>query len=343
MPTKKPLSLRDFTKKIPKAELHLHIEWTFEPSLMFKIAKRNWIKLKYKSVEALKKAYNFSNLQDFLDIYYQWASVLINEKDFYDLTMAYFKKVSTQWLLHTEIFFDPQTHTERWIEFKVVIWWLKKAMIDAKKKFKITSKLILCFLRHLDEKSAIKTLEQALPYKKYITAIWLDSSEKGNPPSKFKKVFEMARKVWFLTVAHAWEEWPAKYIREAIDLLKVSRIDHWNRCLEDKKLVDEIVKKKLPLTVCPLSNYKLKVIEDIEKHPLKIMMGKWLIVTINSDDPAYFGGYINENYLAMQKHLKLTKKEIYTLADNSIKASFLDAKTKKTYREQVKKFYEKNK
>lgn len=339
---KKTVSIKDFIKKIPKSELHLHIEWSFEPSLMLKIANRNWIKLKYKSVEELKKAYNFNNLQEFLDIYYQWACVLIKEKDFYDLTFAYFKKIAKQNVIHAEIFFDPQTHTERWIEFEVVIWWITRAMRDAKKKLWITSKLILSFLRHLDQKSAIKTLEQALPYKKLIVAVWLDSSELWNPPSKFQKVFEMAKKEWFLTVAHAWEEWPTKYIWETINLLKVSRIDHGNRCLEDEKLVDEIVKRKLPLTVCPLSNYKLKVVKDLEKHPLKIMMVKWLLVTINSDDPAYFGGYINENYLAMQKYLDLTKKHIYKLAENSFKASFIDTRTKKKYLEKLKKYYEVN-
>ena len=336
-------SMKEFIKKIPKAELHLHIEWTFEPELMFKIAKRNGIKLKYKSVDQLKKAYNFSNLQDFLDIYYQWASVLIKEKDFYDLTFAYFKKVAKQWLIHAEIFFDPQTHTDRWIELKTVIMWISKAMKDAKKKLWISSKLIMSFLRHLDQKFAIKTLQQALPYKKFITAVWLDSSEKWNPPSKFKKVFAMAKKEWFLTVAHAWEEWPTKYIWEAINLLKVSRIDHWNRCLEDPKLVNEIVKRKLPLTVCPLSNYKLKVVKNIENHPLKIMMEKWLLVTINSDDPAYFWWYILENYLAMQKYLNLTKKDVYLLAKNWLQASFLDMKTKKKYLEKLKKYYDKNK
>ena len=280
-------TLKNFIKTIPKAELHLHIEGTFEPELMFKIAKRNNLKIKYKSVEELKKAYNFNNLQEFLDIYYEGAKVLIEEQDFYDMTWAYLKKVHLQNVTHTEIFFDPQTHTDRKIKFGTVIEGIHKALEDGQKKLGITSKLIMCFLRHLDEETAVKTLKEALNYKDWITAVGLDSSEVGNPPSKFQNVFEQARNEGFLTVAHAGEEGPAEYIWEALNLLKVSRIDHGNHCLDDEKLVKELVNRKIPLTVCPLSNLKLKVVKDLKNHPLKAMLDKGLLVTINSDDPAY--------------------------------------------------------
>jgi len=321
-------SLENFIQGIPKAELHLHIEGTFEPEHMFKIAKRNNIKTKYKSVKQLKKAYNFSNLQDFLDIYYESANVLTTEEDFYDLTYNYLKKASSQNVLHSEIFFDPQTHTSRGIAFSTVIEGIYQALNDGEKNLGVSSKLIMCFLRHLDEDSALETLEEAMDYKKYISAVGLDSSELGHPPSKFEKVFKKARNAGFLTVAHAGEEGPAEYIREAIEILKISRIDHGNRSLDDESLVKEIVKKKLPLTLCPLSNLKLKVVKDLSKYPLKEMMQKGLIVTINSDDPAYFGGYVNENYQALAKNLDLSKEEICQLAKNSFKASFL-SKNKK--------------
>lgn len=333
------MNLEEFIKGIPKAELHLHIEGTFEPELMFKIAKRNNIKIKYKSVDDLKKAYNFKNLQDFLDIYYEGASVLIQEEDFYDMTWAYLQKVHSQNLIHTEIFFDPQTHTDRGIKFSIIINGIDRALKDARKKFSISSKVIMCFLRHLDENSAIKILDQALDYKNLIYAVGLDSSEIGNPPSKFKKVFERARQSGFLTVAHAGEEGPAEYVWEALNLLKVSRIDHGNHSLDDEKLVSELVKRKIPMTVCPLSNLKLKVIKDLKNHPLKKMMSKGLIVTINSDDPAYFGGYINENYLTIAKALNLSKEDIYTLAKNSFTASFLSIDEKEKIFKKLDEFY----
>jgi adenosine deaminase len=313
-------TLKNFIKTIPKAELHLHIEGTFEPELMFKIAKRNNLKIKYKSVEELKKAYNFNNLQEFLDIYYEGAKVLIEEQDFYDMTWAYLEKVHLQNVTHTEIFFDPQTHTDRKIKFGTVIEGIHKALEDGQKKLGITSKLIMCFLRHLDEETAVKTLKEALNYKDWITAVGLDSSEVGNPPSKFQNVFEQARNEGFLTVAHAGEEGPAEYIWEALNLLKVSRIDHGNHCLDDEKLVKELVNRKIPLTVCPLSNLKLKVVKDLKNHPLKAMLDKGLLVTINSDDPAYFGGYVNENYLAVAEALSLSKEDIEKLAKNSFDA-----------------------
>jgi adenosine deaminase len=332
-------SIEDFIKGIPKAELHLHIEGTFEPELMFKIAQRNNKEIKYKSVEELEEAYNFDNLQDFLDIYYEGAGVLIEEQDFYDMTWAYLEKVHQQNLIHCEIFFDPQTHTDRDIKFSTVIQGIHKALEDAKNKLGISSKLIMCFLRHLDEESAMKTLDEALEYKEWIRAVGLDSSEVGNPPSKFQKVFEKAKKEGFLTVAHAGEEGPAEYIWEALNLLKISRVDHGNHCLDDEKLVKELVEKKIPLTVCPLSNLKLKVIEDLKEHPLRKMMNKGLLVTINSDDPAYFGGYVNDNYLAIAKALNLSKEDIYQLAKNSFTASFLDEKKKEEMIEKVEKYY----
>lgn len=322
------MDIESFIKNIPKAELHLHIEGTFEPELMLEIAKRNGIKTKYKSVEELKDAYAFSDLQEFLDIYYEGAGVLIKEQDFYDMTWAYLEKVHLQNVLHTEIFFDPQTHTDRGVDFGTVVKGIHRALEDAQSKFGMSSKLIMCFLRHLDEEAAMKTLDEALEYKDWIAAVGLDSSEVGNPPSKFQKVFEKAREEGFLTVAHAGEEGPAEYVWEALNLLKVSRVDHGNHSLDDEKLVQELVDRKMPLTVCPLSNLKLKVVDDLKDHPLRDMLKKGLLVTINSDDPAYFGGYVNENFLAITKSLDLTEDEVRQLAINSFKASFLEEKEK---------------
>ena len=332
-----------FIAGIPKAELHLHIEGSFEPELMFEIAKRNNIKIKYNTIEDVKKAYCFNNLQEFLDIYYAGANVLIEEQDFYDLTFANLTKVNEQNLIHTEIFFDPQTHTDRGVEFSTVIEGIQRALEDGRTKLGISSKLIMSFLRHLDEESAIKTLEQAMPYKKWITAVGLDSSEKGNPPSKFKRVFEMSKQEGFLTVAHAGEEGPAEYIWEALNLLDVSRIDHGNRCLEDEVLVQELVKRQMALTLCPLSNLELKVIQELHHHPLNTMINKGLLVTINSDDPAYFGGYMNENYFGIAKALNLSKEDIYKLTKNSFQASFLDEESKKQMIEKVDEYYHANK
>lgn len=335
-------SLEAFIQGIPKAELHLHIEGTFEPELMFEIAKRNKISIKYNSVEELKLAYNFNNLQEFLDIYYEGAAVLINEQDFFDMTWAYLEKVHSQNLIHAEIFFDPQTHTDRGIKFSTVINGIYNALEKAEKEFGISSKLIMCFLRHLDENAAIKTLNEAIPFKKWIFAVGLDSSEFGHPPSKFKNVFEKAISEGFLTVAHAGEEGPAEYVWEALNVLKISRIDHGNRSLDDEKLVDEIVKRKLALTVCPLSNLKLKVVKDLKDHPLRKMLSRDMLVTINSDDPSYFGGYINENYLEIAKTLNLTRKEIVLLAKNSFAASFLDENKKEMLLKLVDKYYFEN-
>lgn len=320
--------MEELIEKSPKAELHLHIEGTFEPELMFRIAGRNGIILKYKSVDELRKAYEFNNLQEFLDIYYTGASLLQTEEDFYDLTMEYLKKAANQNIVHTEIFFDPQTHTSRGVPFAVVINGIHRALKDGEKlRVKdhdrgITSNLIMCFLRHLSEDDAFKTLSEAIPFKDKIIAVGLDSSEVGHPPAKFKNVFEAALKEGFKTVAHAGEEGPAGYVWEAIELLKVSRIDHGNRSISDPALINEIVKREIPLTMCPLSNQKLKVQANLAGHPLKEMMDKGVIVTVNSDDPAYFGGYLNENYLAISKALNLSDAQISRLISNSFKASF---------------------
>lgn len=333
-------SINDFIQGLPKAELHIHIEGSFEPELMFEIAKRNNLKIKYKSVEEIRKAYDFDNLQDFLDIYYAGASVLIEEQDFYDMTWAYLQKIHSQNVLHTEIFFDPQTHTDRGIAFSTVIHGINRALQDGQEKLGISSELIMCFLRHLDEKAAMKTLNEALEYKDLITAVGLDSSEVGNPPSKFQQVFEQAKKEGFQAVAHAGEEGPAKYVWEALDLLEVSRVDHGNHSLDDEKLIQELIKRKMPLTVCPLSNLKLKVVKNLKQHPLKKMLEKGLLATINSDDPAYFGGYINENYIEIAKALNLSKEEITQLAKNSFKASFISEDAKKQMIEKVEEYYQ---
>lgn len=332
------MSIEDFINGIPKAELHVHIEGTFEPELMFEIAKRNNARIKYKSVEEIREAYKFNNLQDFLDIYYKGAVILTEEEDFYDLTMAYLRKAVSQNVLHSEIFFDPQTHTGRGIKFSTVIDGIHKALKDARANLGISTKLIICFLRDLDESAAMKTLEEALAYRERIIAVGLDSAEIGNPPSKFQEVFTRAREAGFLTVAHGGEEGPANYVREALELLKVSRIDHGNHCLDDDKLTEELIRRKIPLTVCPLSNLRLKVVDRMEEHPLRRMMERGLLVTVNSDDPAYFGGYINENYLAITKALNLTEDDIYKLAKNSFEASFLEESIKDTMHARVREY-----
>lgn len=313
----------ELIKKLPKAELHLHIEGSFEPELMFSIAQRNNVPIRFKSVQEVKEAYNFHNLQSFLDIYYEGANVLLKEQDFYDLTMAYLKRCKEDNVVHTEIFFDPQTHTDRGVAFSVVFNGIHKALKDAEKEWGITSQLIMCFLRHLTEESAFKTLQDSLPFKKDILAVGLDSSEVGHPPSKFQRVFEAAMKEGYLTVAHAGEEGPPSYIWEALDLLKVKRIDHGVRSLEDEKLMARLITEKMPLTVCPLSNLKLCVVKDLREHNLKKMLHRGVKVTINSDDPAYFGGYMNQNFLATAEALDLSKEELKTIAANSFEASFL--------------------
>ena len=313
----------ELIKKLPKAELHLHIEGTFEPELMFEIAQRNKKEIRFKSVEEIKEAYNFHNLQSFLDIYYEGAGVLIHERDFYDLTMAYLKRCREDNVVHTEIFFDPQTHTERGVSFETVFKGIHGALKDAQKEWGITSHMIMCFLRHLSEEDAFKTLNDSLPFKKDIIAVGLDSSEVGHPPSKFKRVFEAAMKEGYLTVAHAGEEGPPSYIWEAMDLLKIKRIDHGVRSLEDEKLMERIIKEKMALTVCPLSNLKLCVFKKLSDHNLKKLLDRGVKVTINSDDPAYFGGYMNQNFIETAKALDLSEGDLKTIAANSFEASFL--------------------
>ena len=332
------MKITDYIKKIPKAELHLHIEGTFEPELMFKIAQRNKVEIPYQSVEEVKKAYQFSCLQDFLDIYYAGASVLLYEKDFYDLTMAYFKHCAEENVVHTEIMFDPQTHTKRGVSFETVINGIQKAREDAKEKYGISSLLIMSYLRHLSEEDAFETLEQSLPYKHLIKAVGLDSSEKGNPPSKFQKVFEASIKEGYVPVAHAGEEGPAEYIWEALDLLKIARIDHGNNCLTDEVLIKKLVDEKIALTVCPLSNLELQVVKNLKDHPLKKMLNLGLKATVNSDDPAYFGGYMNANFLQTAEALDLTKEDVKTLVKNSFEYSLLSDDEKQKYLIQVENF-----
>ena len=326
----------DYIKKTPKTELHLHIEGTLEPKHMFELAKRNNIPIPYKNVEEVKSAYNFNNLDTFLNIYYQGSKVLIHEKDFFDLTWAYVLKCKEDNIVHTEIFFDPQTHLDRGISFDVVINGISKALDKASREFGITSKIIMCFLRHLDEESGFKVLNQAIKYKDRIIGVGLDSSELGNPPKKFERLFQKARDEGFLTVAHAGEEGPTEYIWESINLLKVKRIDHGIQCLKDEKLVEELKKTQLPLTVCPLSNIKLCVFDKIENHNLKKMLNKGLRVMVNSDDPAYFGGYLNKNLIEAQLALDLSLEEIKTLIVNSFKSSFLNDDKKKEWIDKIK-------
>lgn len=327
--------VKQLVTKLPKAELHLHIEGTFEPELMFEIAERNKIALKYKSVEELRKAYDFSNLQDFLDIYYAGASVLRKEEDFYDLTWAYLKKAHEDNVVHAEIMFDPQTHTERGIPFDVAINGIHGALQDAEKEFGITSKLIMSFLRHLSEEDAFETYDNYFYHKDKINAVGLDSSEVGNPPSKFARIFERAKMDGLFVTAHAGEEGPAEYVWEALGILKTDRIDHGNRSLDDDKLIERIAKDKIALTVCPLSNLKLKVVNDLKNHPLKKMLDYGLLATVNSDDPAYFGGYINENFIQTAEALNLTDDDILQLVKNSFVGSMLDEEAKKKYLQKV--------
>ena len=327
----------ELIRALPKAELHVHIEGTFEPELMFSIAQRNQIDIPYKSVEEVKQAYNFHNLQSFLDIYYAGANVLIHEQDFYDLAWAYFEKCAEDNVVHTEMFFDPQTHTDRGIAFEVVLNGLQRACDDAKAKLGITSRLIMCFLRHLSEEAAFKTLEQAIPFKDQIIGVGLDSSEVGHPPSKFELVFAKAREEGFLIVAHAGEEGPAEYVWEALDLLKVNRIDHGVRSEEDPKLMARLIAEKMPLTVCPLSNLKLCVVDDMADHNIRRLLQQGVHVTVNSDDPSYFGGYMNDNFIAIAESLDLTADELKTLAINSFEASFISDEEKLKWTNEIKR------
>jgi len=313
----------DFIRRLPKAELHLHIEGSLEPELMFALARRNRIALPFPTVEAVRAAYEFSRLQDFLDIYYQGAGVLVTEEDFHDLAMAYFRRAHADGVVHAEIFFDPQTHTERGVPMGVVVGGLARAQKAAEAEFGLSSKLILCLLRHLDEDAGIATLKQAEPYLDHIVAVGLDSSEVGHPPSKFARAYERAGAMGLKKVAHAGEEGPPEYVWEALDLLKVDRIDHGNRALEDPRLVERLKAEGMTLTVCPLSNLKLCVVDAMTAHPLKHMLDLGLKPTVNSDDPAYFGGYVGQNFDAVAAGVGLSQAEVATLVRNSFTGSFL--------------------
>jgi adenosine deaminase len=317
-------------KRLPKCELHIHIEGSLEPELMFALARRNGVRLKYETVEAVRQAYRFRNLQDFLDIYYQGMSVLITEQDFYDLAFAYLQRAQADNVRHVEMFFDPQGHTSRGIAFATVINGLTRAIADGERQLGVRASLIMCFLRHLDEADAEKTLDAALAFKDKIVGVGLDSSETGNPPSKFKHVFRRARDAGFFLTAHAGEEGPPSYVWEALDVLGVGRIDHGNRSLQDETLVGRLARERMALTVCPLSNLRLRVVEDLKAHPLRRMMDKDLVVTVNSDDPAYFGGYVNDNYRAVTDALSLSSDEIIAIVRNGFTASLMAAADKAT-------------
>jgi adenosine deaminase len=323
--------LEEVIERLPKAELHIHIEGSLEPEQMFEFARRNDLQLSFGSVDDLRRAYEFADLQSFLRLYYQGVRALVNDRDFYDLTWAYLSKAHAQNIRHAEIFFDPQAHTRRGIAFDVVIGGIYHAMLAARQQLGISSKLIMCFLRDQSEEAAMETLRAALPFKEQIIAVGLDSSEAGHPPEKFRRVFDRAREEGFLTVAHAGEEGPPQYIRQALEALKVSRIDHGVRCVEDPALTARLAADRIPLTVCPLSNVKLRIFKSLGQHNLKRLLDRGLCVTVNSDDPAYFGGYLNENFLAVQKALSLELDDIYRLARNSFLASFLSREEKKTF------------
>ena len=323
--------ITEFIKKTPKTELHLHIEGSLEPELMFKLSKRNKVEIPFKNVDEIRSAYNFTNLDSFLKIYYQGSNVLITEEDFFDLTWEYVLRCKQDNIVHTEIFFDPQSHLPRGVGFKTIINGINKALNKARDELNISSKIIMCFLRHLDEESCFDVLKQACDHKDKIIGVGLDSSEKGNPPTKFRRLFEQAIKEGFLTVAHAGEEGPPEYISDSLDILKVKRIDHGVQCLKDEKLVNRLFSEKIPLTVCPLSNVKLCVFDKLENHNLKKMLDKGLRVMVNSDDPAYFGGYLNKNLIETSKALNLDIQDVKILIENSFKSSFLDEDEKKNW------------
>ena len=327
-----------FLRDIPKAELHMHLEGSLEPELMFEMARRNGVTLPYASVEAVRQAYVFGNLQSFLDIYYAGCRVLLCEQDFYDLTWAYLSRAAGQGVRHAEVFFDPQTHTDRGLPFETVITGIRRALLDGQQKLDVSTKLILCFLRHLSADAAMETLDHALLYKDWIVAVGLDSSEVGHPPERFRAVFDRARGGGFLTVAHAGEEGPPDFIWQALDLLKVSRIDHGVRCIEDARLVRRLADEQIPLTVCPLSNVKLGVFRSLAEHNLKKLLDLGLCVTVNSDDPAYLGGYIAENFQATQAELNLSRDDIHRLARNSFQASFLSPGEKRGFIQELDEF-----
>ncbi|MBI3549899.1 MAG: adenosine deaminase [Elusimicrobia bacterium] len=329
-------SLDSLIRRLPKAELHLHIEGTLEPEMLFRLAARNKVPLKFPSVAALRRAYAFKDLQSFLDIYYEGAGVLRTERDFHDLAAAYFRKAARQNVRHAEVFFDPQTHTARGIPMGTVIGGLRRGMQDGE-ALGVSSRLILCFLRHLSEDEALKTLDQAMPFARWITAVGLDSSEKGHPPRKFKRAFARARRAGLRAVAHAGEEGPPAYVWQALDELGVERVDHGVRCTEDKALVRRLAKDRVPLTVCPLSNVKLRVFDTLRDHNLRNMLDAGVCATVNSDDPAYFGGYVLENYLETARALDLSDGELRGLAANSFEASFIPASKRKALQDEIRR------
>lgn len=333
-------TLRTIVQQMPKAELHIHIEGSLEPELIFALAERNGVALAYGSVEELRRAYAFTDLQSFLDIYYAGASVLLEEQDFYDMTMAYLLRAKNDHVRHTEIFFDPQTHTARGVAFSSVINGIHRALQDAQLQWGMSGSLIMCFLRHLSEEDAFVTLEQALPYREKFIGIGLDSSERGHPPEKFARVFARCKELGLHLVAHAGEEGPPAYIQTALDMLHVERIDHGVRCMEDSALTQRLAREKVALTVCPLSNIKLRVFDKMQDHNLLALLEAGLIATVNSDDPAYFGGYINENFIQAFDALPLQRHHAQQLARNSFSAAFLDKKTKQKYLDEVDAFFE---
>ncbi|NYR10651.1 adenosine deaminase [Psychrobacter sp. BI730] len=321
----------ELIKKLPKAELHLHIEGSLEPELMFRLAKKNNVEIPYKDIEDVRSAYNFTNLQTFLDIYYTGANVLLTKDDFYDLTWEYILRCVEDNVIHTEIFFDPQTHTERGVPFEAVITGIKEALADAKAKYGITSCIIMCFLRHLSQEEAFETLDQALDYKDDIIGVGLDSSELGNPPSKFKEVFQKAKEEGFKLVAHAGEEADFSYIYEALDLLNINRIDHGVQSIKSPELMQRLKDEQMPLTVCPNSNIELKVFETYKEHNIKELLDYGLNISVNSDDPAYFKGYVNQNFINLYENLPITEDDVITLVKNSFKSAFISDELKEAY------------
>lgn len=321
----------DLIQKLPKAELHLHIEGSLEPELMFRLAKKNNVEIPYDSVEDVRAAYNFNNLQSFLDIYYAGANVLLTKDDFYDLTWEYILKCVEDNVIHTEIFFDPQTHTERGVPFEAVITGIKEALADAKEKYGITSCIIMCFLRHLSQEEAFETLEQALDYKDDIIGVGLDSSELGNPPSKFKDVFKKAKEEGFKLVAHAGEEADFSYIYEALDLLNINRIDHGVQSIKSPELMQRLKDEQMPLTVCPNSNIELRVFDNYKEHNIKELLDYGLNISVNSDDPAYFKGYVNQNFINLHENLPITEEDVITLVKNSFRSAFISDELKEDY------------
>ena len=329
------MTLDELIVALPKAELHLHIEGTLEPEMMFELAARNQVKLAYPDVEAVRRAYVFDDLQSFLDIYYAGCRVLLHERDFYELTMVYLRRAAQDGVRHAEIFFDPQTHTARGVAYATVVAGIGGALRDGERELGITSRLILCFLRDLSAESAMETLETALASGGGIAAVGLDSAEVGHPPEKFRAVFDRARSEGLLTVAHAGEEGPPEYMWQALDLLHVARIDHGVRCTQDERLVERLVAEAIPLTVCPLSNVKLRVFPLLDQHNLAALLRRGVRVTVNSDDPAYFGGYVAQNYSDTAHALALTAAEVVELARNSFRASFLEAADRQRYLDQI--------